>query len=235
MHKIAIPDFVLARVIERRGKVRLFESVVPSKTALVVVDLQNGFMAPGQPAEIGNAREIVPNVNKIGEALRAAGGQVVYIQNTVTEETKAEWTTWFDNFLHGAIKERMIAAFERGSFGHAIYPELIVKPEDWKVEKQRFGAFVPGSSDLDALLKKAGIDTLIITGTATNVCCESTARDAMMMNYKVVFVSDGNACRTDEEHNGTLGNMLALFADVQSTEEVIDTIAAGSAMPMAAE
>ena len=72
MHTIAIPDYILQRVLERRGKVRLFETIDPARTALIVVDLQNGFMAPGQPAEIPYAREIVPNVNRIGSALRAA-------------------------------------------------------------------------------------------------------------------------------------------------------------------
>ncbi len=235
MHRIAIPDYVVARVKERRGRVRLFDSVNPARTALVVVDLQNGFMAPGQPAEIAFAREIVPNVNRIAAALREAGGVVAYIQNTVTDATLAEWSVWFDNFTKGEFRQRMIAAFARGSFGHALYPELDVRPEDWKVEKERFGAFAPGASDLHVRLQAAGIDTLIIVGTATNVCCESTARDAMMMNYKVIFVSDGNACRTDEEHNATLGNILALFGDVQSTDEVVAAIAAGSPLGVAAE
>lgn len=235
MHKIAIPEYVVARVKERRGRVRLFDRVDPKRTALVVVDLQNGFMAPGQPAEIAFAREIVPNVNRIGAALREAGGLVVYIQNTITDATQVEWNVWFDNFTKGDFRQRMIAAFKRGSFGHAIYPELDVLPDDWKVEKERFGAFVPGSSGLHERLQEAGVDTLIIVGTATNVCCESTARDAMMMNYKVIFVSDGNACRTDEEHNATLGNILALFGDVQSTDEVIGSIAAGSPLGVAAE
>lgn len=235
MHKIAIPAFVLDRVMERRGRIHLFEAIDPRRTALIVVDLQNGFMAPAQPAEIANAREIVPNVNRIASTLRAAGGTVVFIQNTITEATRAEWTTWFENFLAGSIKDRMIAAFQRGSYGHRIYASLEVKPEDWCVEKQRFGAFVEGSSKLDGMLKAQGIDTLIITGTATNVCCESTARDAMMMNYKVIFVSDGNACRTDEEHNGTLGNILALFGDVQSTDEVVALISRASNLPVAAE
>lgn len=235
MHTIAIPDYVLQRVVERRGKVRLFEALEPARTALIVVDLQNGFMAPGQPAEIPYAREIVPNVNRIGRALRAAGGQVVYIQNTITEATQAGWCVWFDNFTRGEFRERMIAAFARGSFGHALYPELEVMPQDWRVEKQRFGAFVEGSSGLHAQLQERGIDTLIIVGTATNVCCRSTARDAMMMNYKVVFVSDANACRTDEEHNATLGNILALFGDVQSTQDVIAALDAGTALAQAAE
>ena len=82
-------------------------------------------------------------------------------------------------------------------------------PADVKVKKNRFGAFVPGSSQLHSVLQERAIDTVIITGTATNVCCESTARDAMMMNYKVIFVADATATHTDEEHNATLGIMLA--------------------------
>ena len=95
------------------------------------------------------------------------------------------------------------------------------------MKKNRFGAFVPGSSDLHPLLQARNIDTLIITGTATNVCCESTARDAMMMNYKVIFVSDGTATFNDDEHNATLGIMLAMFADVMTTDEVVDRLAGG--------
>jgi ureidoacrylate peracid hydrolase len=78
----------------------------------------------------------------------------------------------------------MRQAFTPGDFGHALYPELDVAEGDLRVRKTRFSALIQGSSDLDALLRARGIDTLIVVGTATNVCCESTARDAMMLNYK---------------------------------------------------
>jgi nicotinamidase-related amidase len=94
-------------------------------------------------------------------------------------------------------------------------------PGDLVVEKNRFSAFIQGSSSLDEQLRAAGIDTVIVTGTVTNTCCESTARDAMMLNYKTVFVSDANACRTDEEHNASLGNIMRIFGDVATTDEVI--------------
>jgi ureidoacrylate peracid hydrolase len=115
----------------------------------------------------------------------------------------------------------MRQAFTPGDFGHALYPDLNVLPGDLTVRKTRFSALVQGASDLDAILRARGVDTLIIVGTATNVCCESTARDAMMLNYKVFFVSDANACRTDEEHNATLAVMMIMFADVRSTDEMI--------------
>ena len=115
----------------------------------------------------------------------------------------------------------MRQAFAPGDFGHDLYPDLNVLPGDLTVRKTRFSALVQGASDLDAILRARGIDTLIIVGTATNVCCESTARDAMMLNYKVFFVSDANACRTDEEHNATLAIMMIMFADVRPTDEMI--------------
>jgi len=115
----------------------------------------------------------------------------------------------------------MRQAFTPGDFGHALYPELDVAEGDLQVRKTRFSALIQGASDLDAVLRARSIDTLIIVGTATNVCCESTARDAMMLNYKVFFVSDGNACRTDAEHNATLVSLMVMFADIRSTDETI--------------
>src|SRR5271165_4648123 len=94
MHKPAIHPDVIRRASERRGSLRVFDSLVPNHTAYVVVDLQNGFMTPGQIAEIATARDIVPNVNRISAALRAAGGLVVYIQNTFDPIAVATWSTF---------------------------------------------------------------------------------------------------------------------------------------------
>ena len=102
----------------------------------------------------------------------------------------------------------MIDAFTPGSQGHAIWPGLEVPRQDLKVQRRRLGAFVPGASDLHDILRARDIDTLITTGTASRVCCESTARDAMMLNYKVFFVADGNATFTGEAHNSTLSAMV---------------------------
>jgi len=233
MHKIAIPQAAIDRVLRRRESLHVFADFDPARAAHIVVDLQNGFMAPGQPAEIPAAREIVPDVNRISAALRAAGGLVVYIQNTIDDAAKQAWSNWFTHMSGGKRREAMEAAFADGSYGHSLWPGLEVLPGDLKVKKTRFGAFVPGSSDLHAILQARNIDTVIITGTATNVWCESTARDAMMMNYKVIFVSDGTATHTDEEHNATLGIMASNFADVMSTNEVVACLS--KAMSEAAE
>jgi ureidoacrylate peracid hydrolase len=221
MHKIAIPQAAIDRVLRRRDTLHVFNDIEPSRTAHIVIDLQNGFMAPGQPAEVPMARDIVPNVNRISAALREAGGHVVYVQNTIDATARQAWSNWFTYMSGEKRAEQINAAFTDGSHGHSLWPGLEVLPSDLKVNKSRFGAFVPGSSNLHAVLQKRDIDTVIITGTATNVCCESTARDAMMMNYKVIFVSDGTATYNDEEHNATLGIMVAMFADVMSTDEVL--------------
>jgi ureidoacrylate peracid hydrolase len=224
MHKNAIYPSVVERVEQRRGSLRVFDRLDSKRSAHIVVDLQNGFMAPGAVAEIAEAREIVPTVNRISEAVREAGGLVVYIQNTLDDEAIRTWSTYLDHFCSPSRRQRMIEAFTPGAEGHALWSGLDVRPEDLKVRKRRFGAFVAGSSDLHAILQARGVDTLIITGTASQVCCESTARDAMMLNYKVFFVEDGNATFTDEEHNATLSAMAYTFCDVIGSAALIDLI-----------
>lgn len=224
MHKPRIHPDVLARATERRGGLSVFSSLVPERTAHIVVDLQNGFMVPGQVCAIDAAREIVPQVNRISAALRAAGGLVVYIQNTFDDVAVASWSTYFDHFCTPERRQKMVDTFAPGAFGHALYDELEILPQDLRVPKRRFGAFAPGSSNLHAVLEDRGIDTLIITGTATQVCCESTARDAMMMNYKVFFVADANATFNDDEHNGTLSAMAHTFCDVRDTQAMVKLI-----------
>ena len=228
MHKIAISQSILDRVRARRPSLHYLDQLNAQHTAHVVVDLQNGFMAPGQPAEIPAARDIVPNVNRISAAVREAGGVNVFIQNTIDAETHTTWSNWFKR-QDPARGPRMNEAFAAGSFGHALWPGLDVRDDDLKMRKSRFGAFVPGASELHTVLQARGVDTLIITGTATNVCCESTARDAMMLNYNVIFVADGTATHSDVEHNATLGNLIANFADIMTTDEVVGRMASVSA------
>jgi len=203
VHKIAIPDYVIRGAIARRGKLNPFDSLDGPSTALLVVDLQNAFMLPSMVVEIPVAREIVPNVNRIASAVRAAGGKVAFLKMTLDGEIE-RWSVYYNHFTHPDHRADEFASMTRGHPGHELYAALDVRPEDFVVEKKRFSAFIQGSSELDAILKSHGIDTVIVTGAVTNVCCEATARDAMMLNYKTVFVSDANAARTDEDHNASL-------------------------------
>jgi ureidoacrylate peracid hydrolase len=226
MHKVAIPDHVLRGVIRRRGKLNPFDSLNGPSTALLVVDLQNAFMLPGMVVEIATAREIVPNVNRIAAAVRDAGGAVVFLQMTLDETDKQSWSVYYEHFTHPDHRADEIASMTRGHPGHALYAELDVRPEDLIVQKRRFSAFIQGSSELDAMLRARNIDTVIVTGAVTNVCCEATARDAMMLNYKTVFVSDANAARTDEDHNASLAAVFRVFGAVHSADEVIGLLQA---------
>ena len=194
-----------------------------------MVDLQNGFMAPGAVAEIATAREIVPNVNRISAALRDAGGLVVYIQNTFDEVAVATWSTFFEHFCTPERRQRMIETFSPGAFGHAIWPGLDVLPQDLKVQKRRFGAFAPGSSDLHAILQERDIDTLIVTGTATQVCCEVHRARRDDAELQGVLHRDGNATFNDDEHNATLSAMAHAFCDVIDTAAMFGMIGASAA------
>src|ERR1700722_18645046 len=193
MHAISIPQSITDRVIERRGKAHVYDDLDPAKSALVVVDMQNAFMLPGVAHSLcPMAEKIVPNVNRLAQAVRATGGTVIWIKTTFTPDALESWSTYFAMTSPERVAKR-IEALTADSEGHALWASLDVHPDDLIVEKNRFSAFIQGSSNLAAVLRERGLDTVMITGTVTNVCCESTARDAMMLNFKTIMVTDGNA------------------------------------------
>lgn len=219
MHRICLPGSASRRLFVLRDRFRAFEHIDPPRTAHIVINIQNAFLAPGEPLEVPTAREIIPNINRISKALRTAGGRVVHVQNTANSVTAARCSNYWSS--SGLARGRILDSFVRGSQAHALWPPLDVEPRDLRVPKRHFSAFAAGSSALHALLKRIGIDTLIIAGTPTNICCESTARDAMSLGYKVIFADDATAGLGDEEHNATLGNMLVMSADVMCTSEIL--------------
>ena len=226
MHPTEIPQKYVDWVLRRRGRMDIFERLDLARTALLVIDMQNGFLIPGySPLEVPGLAAIVPNINRLARTCREHGVLVVWTQQTYTEE----WRSWFRNFASPGMRDRIIAETAVGAHGFALHESLDVAADDLRVAKRRSSAFTPGASDLHERLQDAGRDTLIIAGTLSNVCCEATARDAMLMNYDTVFVSDANGARSDEEHVATLVNMLQFFADVRTTDGVqrlIETSAA---------
>jgi ureidoacrylate peracid hydrolase len=216
-----IPDDVVARVAERRGSVHPFAALDPAKTALVVIDMQHAFMND----EVGHAvcpaaRDIVPAINRLASAVRQAGGGVFWVRMTHDERCLDEWSVAFAIATPQARAKR-IAALTAGSLGHSLWPALDVNPEDEIVDKYRFSGFLPGTSELPERLRARGFDTVLITGTVTNVCCESSARDAMMTNFKTVMVSDGNAAMSQHEHDAALTAFYNIFGDVMDTDMLI--------------
>ncbi len=225
MHRLAIPQSVIDRVVGRRGRERVYEDIDPAKTALIVVDMQNAFMLPGVAhALCPMAEKIVPNINRLAQAVRAAGGAVVWVKTTFKDDALKDWSTYFE-IVTPQQGARRIAALTAGSKGHELWASLDVRPQDLIVEKNRFSAFIQGSSNLAELLRGRGIDTLLVTGTVTNVCCESTARDAMMLNFKTIMVTDGNAAVTDEDHNASLCAFYLTFGDIMSTDMLVTCLA----------
>jgi ureidoacrylate peracid hydrolase len=220
MHSYAIPTSVKDRVIRRQGKLVSHDTLDAARTALLVVDMQNYFVAEGFPLEVPLARDIVPNVNRLARALRAAGGTVVWVQITVAGALQ-HWANYHTHMLTPERVKMRLLHLDEAAEGFALYPRLEPLPTDLRVKKNKYSAFIPGSSDIDARLRSRGIETLLITGTLTNVCCESTARDAMMLDYRVIMVADGNASLTDEEHAASLNNFLLWFGDVLNTDETL--------------
>jgi ureidoacrylate peracid hydrolase len=226
LHQIEISEALIAKVMARRRKRHVFDSIDATRTALVVVDMQNGFTLPGAVSEVAAARDVIPNINRLAGEMRQRGGRVVWLRHTTDDRNDPAYRDlWSEAFLPDHLREEIRNAFREASSLHALHDELVVAPEDTIVNKHRYSAFTGGSSRLKAVLDEAGIDTLIITGTLTNVCCESTAREGMMLGYKVHFVADGTATRSDEEHNATLNNLIPMFCDVRSTDEIIAILA----------
>jgi ureidoacrylate peracid hydrolase len=226
MHELSLSADLISRVTERAGRAHPFDVIEPVKTAFVVIDMQNYFMKPGYQGEIPIARAIVPAVNRLAARLRELGGQVVWIKNA-TNDTRESWSVYHDWLQTPERRDRRYASMDVAHEGHALWAELDVRAEDAQIVKKRFSAFLPGSSDIVSYLRDRGIDTLLIGGTATNVCCESSARDAMMLNFKVVMVHDVLATNTDEEHNATLRTFYSFFGDVQTLDEVVASLQRG--------
>jgi ureidoacrylate peracid hydrolase len=226
MHELSIPPQVLDRVIRRAGRPHPFDVIKPAKTALVVIDMQNYFMKPGFQGEVPMARKIVPTVNRLAAATRELGGHVVWVKNT-TSGTRESWSVLHDWLQTPDRRDRRYASMELGQEGHALWGELDARPEDAQIVKKRFSAFIQGSSDIEAYLRGRGIDTLLIGGTATQVCCESSARDAMMLNFKVIMVPDALATYSDEEQNISLRAFYSNFGDLQTADQAIASLKRG--------
>ena len=114
----------------------------------------------------------------------------------------------------------MLFRSKPGGHGQQIWTDLEVKDNDLIIRKNRYSCLTPGSSMLQSVLSSQGIRNVLIGGTKTNICCESTGRDAMMLDYNVVMVEDCNAALLDDEHRSALENVIQQFGDVMTVDEV---------------
>ena len=225
MHEYSISREIVERVLARRGRLRVFEELIPETTALIVVDMQNTFLRPGAPVEVPEAREIVPNINKLNKSLRRLGVKIIWVTHAnKNKEGISDWPGFFDYFVSSNVREKTLRGLEPNAEGQKLWGELEVESNDIKIFKNRYSALIPGSSDLRNILHLNNIDTILIAGTKTNVCCESTARDAMMLDYKTVMLSDCCAALSEEEHRATLDIFFQQFGDVMTSDEILQIL-----------
>jgi nicotinamidase-related amidase len=217
-----MPDYVIERVMKKRGRLRIFDRFEARETALVVIDMQQFYVADVPPAIA-----IVPHINRLAETFRARGGTVAWVQMTAGRNGESLWPLYHDFFFTKAAGERHRDNLTEGVPGHALYATLDARPDDCYASKTRFSAFLPGVCDLPEKLVTLGIKNVVITGMLTNFCCETSARDAMMLDYKVVMVSDANAARYEEDHQVGFTTVYQSFGDVLTTDQVIDELLVG--------
>jgi len=168
------------------------------KCALLVVDMQNYFLPVASP--------IVDRVLSIVNACRLRNVRILFTRHGHRDIEKdggllLQW--WGDCILHGTRDWEIMDV-------------LTPSQTDSVIDKNRYSAFF--GTGLDEMLRAEGIEELIITGVMTNCCCETTARDAFMRDYRVFFVSDATAAADEELHLATLKNMAFAFAHVLDTE-----------------
>ena len=223
MQNYVISPSVAERVQRRKGRPISIEQIDSSKCALVVVDMQNHFVGEGFPSEVPQARDIVPNINRMAANVRAAGGKVIWIQTTATGALD-RWERHHEFGLTTEVAKRRLTSLDESAEGFKLFPALEVDAQDFRVKKIMFSAIIECSSNLQEVLQKQGIEFLLIAGTTTNVCCESTGRDAMMMDYRVAMLSDCCATRYDEEHTASLNNFQLFFGDVMTADQAISRL-----------
>ena len=221
LHAWAIEPREYARQEERRGRRHAYAELFPERTALVVVD-----MVPFFVLENPYCRGIVPNIARLADRLRSAGGRVAWVLPAASPPSAAAIA-----FFGPKIAALYAASGGSGPLAERLWSGFDVQESDLLVEKSAASAFFPGACSLAATLQVRGIDTVLITGTVTNICCESTARDASTLGFRVVMVADANAARRDQDHNATLYNVYRSFGDVRPTDEVIGMIERGSPQP----
>jgi len=223
MHKATVRREIIDRVLARRGRYHWFEELDPRRTALVIVDMQELFCAPGAPAEVPGSRDIVEPINQLTEQLRAIGVPVIWVLHANSQAGgRSDWELFFNYIVADEVREKTLESLSPGH--QQVWSGLKVDPTDCQITKNRYSALIPGSSGLERLLRSLDIDTVLVAGTKTNICCEATARDAMMLDFKVVMVSDCCAALSEDEHRAALENMIQQFGDVMTGDEVLERL-----------
>jgi biuret amidohydrolase len=206
-------------------------ALVPGRTALLNIDMQNCFVE-GSPIAAPDGRLVLERINRLAKACRDAG--ILVIHASVVLRPDGSNTGVLAEFSP-LVGEGIL---NKGTQSAALHSGLEIDPRDILIDKPRFGAFY--GTDLELILRTRGIDTLIISGVATNVCCETTAREAAVRDFHVFFLSDGTATAdmggvsAAELQKVTCATLGFLFAQVLTVDEMIAKIQ-GTARSAAAD
>jgi ureidoacrylate peracid hydrolase len=209
-HPSGIPQKIVNKVMARRGRLHAFESIDPETTALVVIDLDEVSVQADPAAQL-----MIATVNTLALAVREAGGVVAWVLSRMGVMPKH-----FRAILGEAFAVKYFNDGHAGG-GTRLWAGLQVMPDDLPATKSGASAFFPGKCDLHPQLAARGIDTLLIAGLVTNICCESSARDAVELEYKVILVSDALSGQAHGLHEATLATFYRIFGDVRPSAEVI--------------
>lgn len=198
----------------------LRERCDPQWAGLLVVDVQNDFVSPkGSSAQRGEdvsaAEAMVPRLIRLIEEARRVSLPVIYVKTT-----HSEWTDT-PSWLYRKSQEKALNTCREGSWGAEFYDGISPLPQERVVIKHRYSAFI--NTDLNTVLKAKGIQSVLVTGVATNVCVETSARDAYMYDYYVTMVEDCVAAYNAKLHENTLENIRRHFGLVASSEEIMAT------------
>lgn len=186
--------------------------------ALIVVDMQEDFVNPGNPMCVPEAYRQVPRIKTLIEGCRELGIPVLFTEHSIAEDCAADFYEFWEPIASGAIKEGMPAT--------RVYRGLDPQPTDRIINvKHTYDSFA--GTDLDYVLRSRGVKTVIICGTLTNFCCESTARTAYFLNYHVVFGSDVNATDSALAHEATIRTMRRGFARVLDHRTILEVLQSG--------
>jgi nicotinamidase-related amidase len=214
-HPSGIDEKVVAKVVSRRGRLHAFESLKPALTALVVIDLMRASVENDEAC-----REIVSPINRVAAALRQRGGTVAWVTAAPMPLESPVLAA-----IHGPERLRHFQDGARPEDPRSqLWHELAPRAGDIHAMKQGYSAFFPGRCDLHAQLQRRKLDTLLIAGTVTNICCESSARDAVELGYRVIMISDANTGHGHGLHEASLTTIYRCFGDVRPTAEVLDLI-----------
>lgn len=214
-----------------------FDQIDPARTAMIVVDMQNDFVANGAKLQSGQAHEMVPKLASTLKFCREHGIRVLYTAH-VHRGDGCDMGLYDD--LYPPIADR--SALVDGTKGADIFADLAPAPGEHVIKKHRYSAFF--ATDLDLILREWGIESVIISGTTTENCCHATARDAMFRNYKVAFLSDVTgtfdypdvgygAMSAADVHQATLRILAFSTAHVMTVDELISLVRQGERKPAA--